>query len=101
MKPYFEVETISSLFTSPVGRGTALELCVKGEVEAQLATIMADNDERRFIEFYLQPCTVRIPLDELKRVIAYAEDPGMGVHGEAYYPEPCDSDEPQEEQASS
>lgn len=97
MNPFFDVETIFTVFTGPVGRGTELELYVKGEVEAQLATIMADNNERRFIEFYLEPCTVRIPLDELKRVIAYAEDPGTGVHGEAYYPYPDDSGEPEQD----
>jgi hypothetical protein len=66
-----------------------LELCEADEsgelVEGGLypaATIVADENEKQWLELYPEGELVRIPLTEFEEAIAQAKE---GVHGEKFY----------------
>ena len=62
-----------------------LEANAKGEEVSnglELAHVFADNDEKPWIELYMDCGTVRVPLDEFKVAIDYA---ASTVHSERYY----------------
>lgn len=48
----------------------------------ELARVFANNDEKPWIELYMDCGTVRIPLDEFKAAMDYAAGT---VHSERYY----------------
>jgi hypothetical protein len=62
-----------------------LEADAKGEEVSnglELARVFADNNEKPWIEFYMDCGAVRVPLDEFKAAIDYAVST---VHSERYY----------------
>jgi hypothetical protein len=62
-----------------------LEADAKGEEVSsglELARVFADNDEKPWIELYMDCGTVRVPLDEFKAAIDYAD---RTVHSERFY----------------
>ena len=88
------VATAHLQFTSPTGDGFQLEICAGNEagdlhpdIRTPLATVLSDNAERRWVEFYTTSGAVRIPLAELERAIQVAKP---DVHGENWYDRPRD-----------
>ena len=88
------VATAYLQFTSPTGDGFQLEICagteagdLQPDIPTPLATILSDNAETRWVEFYTTTGPVRIPLAELERAIQVAK---ADVHGEAWYDRPRD-----------
>jgi hypothetical protein len=76
-------------FTSPTGEGFQLEICAADKTGAlikdasyPLATILADDQEVRWFEFWTPNGLVRLPLAEIERAIEVAKP---DVHGEAWY----------------
>ena len=76
-------------FFSPTGEGFQLEICagdeagkLLGDAPYPIATILADEQEKRWFEFYTPSGTVRLPLAEVERAIEAAKP---AVHGEAWY----------------
>jgi hypothetical protein len=76
-------------WASVAEEGMSLELIeadASGEVAdgglCPAATIVADDDERQWLEIYPEEGSVRIPLSEVIKAIQLAKD---GVHGERFY----------------
>lgn len=76
-------------FFSPTGEGFQLEICAGDEAGKLLggapypiATILADEHEARWFEFYTPSGKVRLLLAEIERAIEAAKP---AVHGEAWY----------------
>jgi hypothetical protein len=92
-----KIRTIPRLYVQWIADGgTQVELWeadAKGKEVSnglELARVFADNDEKPWIELYMEWGTVRVPLDEFKAAIDYAAGT---VHSESYYDKLMDESE--------
>jgi hypothetical protein len=88
-RPWRTIPRIYFQWASAVGEGMTLELVEadeSGEIAKDglypAATIVADDDENKWLEIYPEEGVVRIPLVEVIKAIELAKE---GVHGEKHY----------------
>jgi hypothetical protein len=79
-----QLASLSPVWASPVDQGFQLELhgILADNRSMPLGTVLADDGEKRWFDFYTGSGTIRVPLADLMRALASANS---DVHGEPWY----------------